>query len=239
MTRCSMRSQSGLPLVSDTAAIAPTVSSAPTWATETGMTKTWPRRAAIKSRPPRIARAGGQRDSPGSPGSPSVMRRSPYPRDSAGGLVGRPPPLPAARPMSACLLGRVGLHLLLELLLQGFEVEARTFLHRGKLKDRLRGFRDLLLHESEPPELVCIPVVKGEGTGEPRALERIQPQVDQDRPVRLHRRAKPSVRLVDEPVLVVADTHRAEGGLGEVEDLVSLRRSLPGDQIRLVVAVEM
>src|SRR3712207_6995109 len=46
----------------------------------------------------------------------------------------------------------------------------------------------------------------------------------QDRPVDLLGGAEPAVRLVGEAVLVVADPHRAQGALGEVEDLVPLRR---------------
>ena len=45
--------------------------------------------------------------------------------------------------------------------------------------------------------------------------------------------------LVGEAILVVVDPHRAERALGEVEDLVPLRRPLAGDQVGLVVAVEM
>ncbi len=46
-------------------------------------------------------------------------------------------------------------------------------------------------------------------------------------------------RLVDEPVLEIADTHRAERRLGKVEDFVTRRRPLTGDQVHLVVAVEI
>ena len=51
--------------------------------------------------------------------------------------------------------------------------------------------------------------------------------------------AEPAVRLVDEAVLVVVDAHRAERAFGEVEELVPLRGSLAGDQVDLIVAVEM
>ena len=45
--------------------------------------------------------------------------------------------------------------------------------------------------------------------------------------------------LVDEAILVVVDAHGAERALAEVEDLVAGRRTLAGDHVHLVVAVEM
>src|SRR5262245_28693527 len=126
-----------------------------------------------------------------------------------------------------------------KLLLERLHVEARALLHRRELDEGLRGLRDLLLHEHVAPELVDEPVLVVERALDPRALERVEAQIDEDRPVDLERAAQPAVRLVDEAVLEVADPHRAERRLGEVEDLVALRRPLAGDQVELVVAVEM
>src|SRR5262245_45183967 len=79
------------------------------------------------------------------------------------------------RPLSgsALLLGRVGLYLLLELGLELLQVEARALLHRRVLDEGLRGLRDLLLHEGEPPEFIRVPVVERERAGETGTLERI------------------------------------------------------------------
>src|SRR5215813_5369257 len=137
------------------------------------------------------------------------------------------------------LLGGPRGHLFLQLLLQGFEIEARALLHRRELEEGLRLPRDLVLDEHEAPELVREPVVVGQRPRETGALERIEAKVDEDGPVDLDRAAEPAVRLVDEPVLVVADAHRAQRGLGKVEDLPALRRALAGDQVRLVVAVQV
>src|SRR5262249_40523714 len=70
-------------------------------------------------------------------------------------------------------------------------------------------------------------------------LERIEPQVDQDRPIDLDRPAKPAPWLIDEAVLEVVDPYRAERRFGEIEDLVTLRWPLAGEHVRLVVAVEV
>src|SRR5262249_61938121 len=72
-----------------------------------------------------------------------------------------------------------------------------------------------------------------------RALERVQTEVDQDRPVPLDRGAEPATRLIGEAVLVIVDPHRRERALGEVEDFVAFRRTFAGDQVQLVVAVEV
>ena len=42
-----------------------------------------------------------------------------------------------------------------------------------------------------------------------------------------------------EAVLVVVDMHRAERSFREVEDLVPVRRTLAGEYVQLVVAVEV
>jgi hypothetical protein len=60
---------------------------------------------------------------------------------------------------SPTLVGRSGLHLLLELLLQRFAVDARALLHRRVLEEGLRVLLHLLLHEHEAPELEREPVV--------------------------------------------------------------------------------
>src|SRR5262245_59324921 len=136
-------------------------------------------------------------------------------------------------------MARSGRSFLRELLLQPFEVEARALLHRRELDKGLRRLGGLLLSGDEAPELQGVPIRVEERSSDARTFEGVETQVDEDRPIDLDRAAKPAVRLIDEPVLVVADAHRAERRLGEVEDLVALRRPLAGDQVHLVVAVEM
>src|SRR5262245_24439337 len=54
----------------------------------------------------------------------------------------------------------VRLHGFLDLLLDCFQIEARSLLHRGKFNRSLRQLSDLLLHELKSPELICEPVVE-------------------------------------------------------------------------------
>src|SRR6185437_12753374 len=76
------------------------------------------------------------------------------------------------------LLASVRLHGLLDLLLDGFQVEARTFLHRWKLDRSLGELAHLLLHELESPELVSKPVIECQrplvAVGQVRAFEGIK-----------------------------------------------------------------
>src|SRR5882672_5880130 len=72
-----------------------------------------------------------------------------------------------------------------------------------------------------------------------QALKGIEAQVRYRRRVHMHLAAEPAVRLLDEAILVVVDAHRAEGAFAEVEDFVAIRRTLAGDHVHLVVAVEM
>ena len=87
------------------------------------------------------------------------------------------------------------------------------------------SFADLLLHELETPELVDKPVVESERAPyrrwAARALERIEPEVGEDRPIDLDRAAEPTAGLIGEAILEVVDAHRAQRALGEVEDLVA------------------
>ena len=60
------------------------------------------------------------------------------------------------------LLASMRLDGLLDLLLDGFQVEACALLHWWKLDRGLGEVANLLLHELEPPELVGKPVVEGQ-----------------------------------------------------------------------------
>src|SRR5438552_4174746 len=68
---------------------------------------------------------------------------------------------------------RASLDGLLNLLLHGIEVEARTLLHRRELDRGLGQLRHLLLDMDKAPELVDEPIVVVQGAGQPRALEGI------------------------------------------------------------------
>src|SRR5215475_10570748 len=67
----------------------------------------------------------------------------------------------------------------------------------------------------------------------------IQSEIHENGPIRFDGATEPTVRLIDEPIFEVIDANRAERRLGEVKDLVTLRRPLAGDQIGLVIAVEV
>src|SRR5262245_30020486 len=141
-------------------------------------------------------------------------------------------------------LARFAGHGLLDLLLHRLQIEARALLHRRKLDRSLGDLRDFILHELEAPELIDEPVVVADRSAilavvHAGPLERVETKIDQDWPVHLDRGAKPAARLIGEPILVVTNPYRGEGTLGEVEDFVALRRALAGDEVHLVVAVEV
>src|SRR5207245_7888500 len=50
---------------------------------------------------------------------------------------------------------------------------------------------------------------------------------------------QPTLGLVNEPVLVIVNTHRADGAFAKVEDLMTRRRTFASDGVHLVVAVQM
>ncbi len=163
--------------------------------------------------------------------SASAPRCSPCSEQRGVELAGERNLLPVCRPR------------LLDLSFHGLEVEARARLHRRELDRRLRDLRHFLLHELEAPELVKEPVVvRDRPVGPARhagALVRVEAKVGQDRPVDFDRSAQPALRLIGEPVFEVVDPHRRKRALGEVEDLVACRWALAGDQIHLVVAVQV
>src|SRR5262245_53535885 len=97
-------------------------------------------------------------------------------------LRGRGPALSHAADLGAM----VSLDGLRDLRLDGVEVEARWGLQRRELNEALRKFRDDLLDQDEAPELVREPVVVSDGLSEAGALEGIEANVGQDRPIDLH-----------------------------------------------------
>src|SRR3989442_5451394 len=125
------------------------------------------------------------------------------------------------------------------------EVEAGPLLHRRVLDGGRDELLHLLLDEYEAPEFVLEPLEVILRPGLRRAvrpagaLERIEAKIDQVRHVNVALRTQPTGGLIDEAILEVADAHGAQLTLPEVEDLVAIRRSLAGDHVHLVVAVEM
>src|SRR5262245_59092854 len=126
-----------------------------------------------------------------------------------------------------------------DLLLDGVQVERSWFLNRRELDEALAELRNLMLDEDEAPEFVLEPLSLLQGLPHTRSLQRFQAEVGQDRPVHLDRAAKPALRLINEAVLVVADAHRSESRLGEVEDFIARRRPKACDEVKLVVAIEV
>ena len=88
------------------------------------------------------------------------------------------------------------LHLLLQLRLERLQLERRALLHGWVVDEGLSVLGNLPLDEDEPPELEGKPVVERErspaGSGKAGPLERIDPQIDQHRPIDLDRPAKPA-----------------------------------------------
>ena len=139
----------------------------------------------------------------------------------------------------ASLVARFGGHGFLDLSLDGFQIEARAGLHRWKVDRCLGKLSHDLLDEHETPELEGEPVVIGDRAIVPAVIHAsafigIEAQIGQDWPVHLLCRAKPTIGLVGEPILVVINADRAQCALCEVENLVSGRGTFAGDQIELI-----
>src|SRR5262245_44916712 len=116
------------------------------------------------------------------------------------------------------LFASVRLHGFLDLLLDGFQVEACALLHWWKLYRGLGELANLLLYELEPPELESEPVIERQrpliAVGQVRAFEGIEADIGKDRPINLDRAAQPAARLIGEAILEVVDAHRAQRALG-------------------------
>src|SRR5262249_34740604 len=136
------------------------------------------------------------------PRNPDIKLRSPL--RAAGGPCGPPASLG-----SLAVLALQRLHLLLELRFQRLQVEGPALLHRRILEEGLGVPADFVFHEHEAPELVGELVVERERAAasarQARALERIESEIDDDRPIDLNRAAQPTARLIDEAVLVVVE----------------------------------
>src|SRR5215510_2015880 len=147
----------------------------------------------------------------------------------------------------ASLLTWAVLDHLLDLLLHRLEVEGSRVLHRRIVDRRQRQLLDELLDQDEAPELAreeVLAVPEGAGVRRftaniRRAFEGILPNIDDRGHVRGGLFARPAPRLRIERELEVVDAQRAQVCAAEVEDLVALGRALAGQQVHLVVAVEV
>src|SRR5215469_10517588 len=97
----------------------------------------------------------------------------------------------------------------------------------GGNSTKLAHSRHDLLDEDEAPELVDKPTILVHRLiWQARALERIETKIHKHRHVGLDGATKPALRLIDEAVLEVIDPDGSQRSLGEVNDLVTLRRLL-------------
>src|SRR6516162_10653639 len=147
--------------------------------------------------------------------------------------------MPSALPTPA-----VGGDRLVQGLLDGLHIEAGAVLHWRELDQTLRRPGHLLLNEHEAPELVRKPVVvidraivlAIEHTG---ALIGVEAQIGQNWPIDLLGGTEPAAGLVGKAILEIVEAYRSQCGFSEIENFVAFRRVLSGDQVRLIIAVEM
>src|SRR5215831_17439963 len=171
-------------------------------------------------------------------GQSAPIRASRGPRDSRRVLLRTP---------AAWLLPFAVLEHLLNLLLDCIEVEGRRVLHRRIIDRRRCQLLDVLLHHDEAPELTgeeLIHVawctgVQGLAAKGRRSLERVLANVDQPRHVRGGLFARPAPRLHKERELEVVEANGAELRAAEIEQLAALGWTFAGEQIYLVIAVQM
>src|SRR5436190_3890689 len=116
------------------------------------------------------------------------------------------------------------------------KIETRAALHWRVIEEGLEFLAHYLLDEYKAPELelepieVLLPTFFRPIVWPALPLKRIETQVDQVRHIRFSLFTKPTLGLIDKPVLVVVDAHRADGAFAEVEDLVTRGLvSLAGD----------
>src|SRR5207302_2023853 len=118
-------------------------------------------------------------------------------------------------------------------------------LHGRVIKEGLERLTHYLLDEHEAPELILEPVEVllcpffRPIAWPAHALERIKAQVGDVGYVRLSLLTQPAGGLVDEAELVIVDAHRPDSAFPEVEDFMTIGRAFAGDQVYLVVAVQM
>src|SRR5258708_30423913 len=111
--------------------------------------------------------------------------------------------------------------------LDRYKIEARPPLHRREFDESDGVLGDFLLQEDEAPELVD-EEIREEVVRTHVALrvlhplERIEPEVGEDRCIEMDGSPDPTLGLVDQPVFPIVDANRAQGALGEVEDFMAV-----------------
>src|SRR5262245_61726989 len=126
-----------------------------------------------------------------------------------------------------------------DLFLNSLQIEGCWFLHWWKFNEAFSDLAHDLLYKDEAPKLVSKPLIVVDGSAYAGSFEGVQANVGQDRPVRFHCATKPTVGLINEPILVIVDPYGAERRLCEVQDLAPLGRAFARNEIGLVVAVQM
>src|SRR5262249_9457458 len=150
-------------------------------------------------------------------------------------------------PRSVWLLPFVSLDQFVDLSFHGLEVERSRRLHR-RIVDRCLGeLGHFLLDHHETPEfagvkVVHVPAAQGVQVFAANGrcpFKRILAYVVHRRHVSRGFFSRPTVRLLVELELEIVDADGAECRAAEVEELTACRRSLAGEQVRLIIAVEM
>src|SRR5215831_3381065 len=148
---------------------------------------------------------------------------------------------------AVCLLPFVGLDQFVDLSFHGLKVERSRRLHR-RIVDRCLGeLGHFLLDHHEAPELAGVKVVHvaaAQGVqvfaaGGRRPFKRILAYVVHHRHVGGRFFSGPTVRLLIELELEIVDADGPKRRAAEVKELAACRRSLAGEQVGLIVAVEM
>src|SRR5580704_8725579 len=151
------------------------------------------------------------------------------------------------RPGRPRSLAFVALHHQFDLFLDGLKVERGRLLHGWKFDERLRRRADRLLDLDEAPELArhevvhvaAALIVERLAANRWRPFEGILAQIDDGRHVGRDFLARPAEWLLVKLELEVVDADGAELRFTKIENLVTRRRPLAGEQVGLVVAVEM
>src|SRR5437764_13651166 len=154
--------------------------------------------------------------------------------------------VPSSRLLASAFGGGLRLlHLFRHFSFNRVKVETRAFLHWRIFEKGLEFLAHHLLDENKAPELELEPIeVLLRAFFRPivwpaLALKRIEPQIDQIGHVNVRFFTQPALRLVDETILVVVNTDRANRAFAEVEDLVTVRWAFASDGVHLVVAIQM
>src|ERR1700733_12817222 len=141
----------------------------------------------------------------------------------------------------------MGLNRFFNLSLDGVQVKRGRCLHRRVVDGCLRQRSDALLNVDEAPELATHEIVKvarglvveGLTMYRRRTLKGVLANIHRRRHIRRQLFSRPTVRLLNELKFEVVNSDCPQLWPPEVEDFMPRRRSFAGEEIELVVAVEM